>query len=29
MKQLFKAIWWNVSHKKDSTDLGYPIHKLA
>lgn len=28
MKQLFRAIWWNVSHKKDSIDIGYPIKKI-
>ncbi|UEG53840.1 glycosyltransferase family 2 protein [Mucilaginibacter daejeonensis] len=22
---LFKAIWWNFTHSKDSTDLGYPL----
>lgn len=26
--QLFKAIWWNVTHRKDSTDLGYPIKQI-
>ena len=26
--QLFKAIWWNITHKKDSKDLGFPIHKI-
>ena len=24
---LLKAIWWNVTHNIDSTDLGYPIKK--
>ena len=28
-KQLFKAMWWNITHKKDSNDLGYPIQKLS
>ena len=23
--QLFRAIWWNITHKKDSKDLGYPL----
>lgn len=23
-----KAIWWNITHKKDSKDLGYSIHKI-
>jgi GT2 family glycosyltransferase len=22
---LFKAIWWNLTHSKDSADLGYPL----
>jgi len=26
--QLFKAIWWNITHKKDSKDLGFPINKI-
>ncbi len=26
--QLLKAIWWNITHKKDSTDLGYPLNKI-
>jgi GT2 family glycosyltransferase len=29
LKQLFKAIWWNLTHSKDSASLGFPIHKLA
>ena len=28
MKQLFKAIWWNITNNKDSKKLGYPIHKI-
>ncbi|WP_462268118.1 glycosyltransferase family 2 protein [Mucilaginibacter sp.] len=27
-KLLFKAIGWNLTHKNDSTDLGYPINTL-
>ena len=27
--QLLRAIWWNITHKKTSTDLGYPINKIA
>jgi GT2 family glycosyltransferase len=26
IKWLFKAIWWNITQKKDSTKLGYPIN---
>jgi len=29
LKQLFKAILWNITHKKDSTNLGFPIQKLS
>ena len=29
LAQLLRAIWWNITHKKDSTDLGYPIQKLS
>ncbi|MBC8054039.1 MAG: glycosyltransferase family 2 protein [Sphingobacteriaceae bacterium] len=29
LKQLFNAIWWNLSHKTDSEDLGYPIRKIS
>lgn len=29
LKQLFKAIWWNITHNKNSTHLGYPIKKLS
>jgi len=25
---LFKAIWWNIVHTKNSTDLGYPIKTI-
>lgn len=25
LKQLFKAIWWNITQSKDSTKLGFPI----
>lgn len=25
---LFKAIWWNFTHSKNSTDLGYPINNI-
>jgi len=28
IKWLFKAIWWNVVHKTDSKELGYPISRL-
>lgn len=28
LKQLFRAIWWNITHKKDSSDLGFPIQKI-
>lgn len=27
-KQLFRAIWWNITHRKDSSELGFPIHKI-
>ncbi|WP_207424808.1 glycosyltransferase family 2 protein [Desertivirga brevis] len=27
-KQLFRAIWWNITHKKDSNELGFPINKI-
>lgn len=27
-KQLLNGIWWNLSHKTNSNDLGYPIQKL-
>ncbi len=26
ISSLFKAIWWNFTHKKDSDELGYPIN---
>jgi len=26
--QLFKAIWWNVTHSKNSNELGYPISNI-
>ncbi|WP_207425565.1 glycosyltransferase family 2 protein [Pedobacter sp. SYSU D00535] len=26
--QLLKAIWWNLRHSKNSTDLGYPLNKI-
>lgn len=26
---LFKAIWWNVTHSKNSSNLGYPINTIA
>lgn len=29
ISSLFKAIWWNLSHKKDSNDLGYPINNIS
>ena len=29
IKQLFKAIWWNITNKSDSSNLGYPIQKLS
>lgn len=29
LKQLFRAIWWNITHKASSTDLGYPIQKIS
>ncbi len=28
INQLFKAIWWNITHKKSSLDLGYDIKKI-
>lgn len=27
-RQLLRAIRWNLSHDKDSTDLGYPVHQI-
>jgi GT2 family glycosyltransferase len=27
-KQLVRAVKWNLSHNKDSTELGYPVHKI-
>ena len=27
IKQLFKAIWWNITNKPDSINLGYPIQQ--
>ncbi|WP_207532898.1 glycosyltransferase family 2 protein [Desertivirga arenae] len=27
-KQLFRAIWWNITHKKNSSELGFPINKI-
>jgi GT2 family glycosyltransferase len=26
---LFKAVWWNFTHSKNSTNLGYPINTIA
>jgi GT2 family glycosyltransferase len=26
---LFSAIWWNITHSKNSSDLGYPINTIA
>lgn len=26
--QLLKAIWWNITHSKESKDLGFPINKI-
>jgi GT2 family glycosyltransferase len=26
---LFKAVWWNVTHSKNSKDLGYPINSIS
>ncbi len=26
---LFKAIWWNITHSKNSKNLGYPINTIA
>jgi len=26
---LFKAIWWNITHSKNSSNLGYPINTIA
>ena len=26
---LFRAIWWNVTHNKHSTDLGFTINKVS
>jgi hypothetical protein len=26
---LFKAIWWNFAHSKNSRNLGYPINTIA
>ena len=26
---LFKAVWWNFTHAKNSTNLGYPIKTIA
>ena len=26
---LFKAVWWNFTHSKNSTNLGYPIKTIA
>ena len=28
LAQLLKAVWWNITHKKESTDLGYPLQKI-
>jgi GT2 family glycosyltransferase len=25
---LFKAVWWNISHNKNSSNLGYPINTI-
>ncbi|MBC7914396.1 MAG: glycosyltransferase family 2 protein [Pyrinomonadaceae bacterium] len=27
--QLFRAIYWNIAHKKSSTNIGFPIQKLS
>ncbi|WP_423146209.1 glycosyltransferase family 2 protein [Rubrolithibacter danxiaensis] len=27
--QLFKAVFWNITHKKTSTNLGFPLNKLS
>lgn len=29
LKQFFSAAWWNITHKKDSNNLGYPIQKIS
>ncbi|WDF81104.1 glycosyltransferase family 2 protein [Mucilaginibacter sp. KACC 22773] len=26
---LFKAVWWNLTHSKNSSNLGYPINTIA
>jgi GT2 family glycosyltransferase len=26
---LFKAIWWNLTHNRNSKNLGYPIHTIS
>lgn len=26
---LFRAVWWNITHKKNSTELGYTINKVS
>jgi GT2 family glycosyltransferase len=26
---LFKAVWWNITHSKNSKDLGYPINSIS
>jgi len=26
---LFKAIWWNFTHTKNSSSLGYPIKTIS
>lgn len=28
ISMLFKAIWWNITHGKNSTNLGYPINSI-
>ena len=28
-RQLIRAVKWNLSHDKNSTDLGYPVHKIT
>lgn len=28
VKQLIRAVVWNISHDKESTDLGFPVHQI-
>jgi GT2 family glycosyltransferase len=29
LRQFRKAVWWNITHSKNSTDLGFPIQKIS